>query len=99
MPVQPSLLRGTIGRVEVPPHLHNSLKRLAAGTHHRGPRGWTPPEGPMVPAEHVTQLAMRNLCKVRAGRRRALDRADLTDLGREVADAVADMCRANRAAS
>ncbi len=101
MYVHSPLLRGTPGRVEVPIHLHTSLKRLAASTHCRGPRGWTQEKTAeadvsgrtserrrpgLIPADHISQLALRNLCKVRPGNgRRAVDRAELTDLGREVA--------------
>lgn len=71
--------------LEIPPHLKASLKRLAAGTHHRNPRGWTGKDAAVVPAEHVTQLVTRNMAKVSPGRDRRFDRVDLTDLGREIA--------------
>ncbi len=47
-------------------------------------------DGEPIPADHVSQLALRNLCKVcPASRNRSLDRAELTDLGHEVAAMVA----------
>lgn len=86
----------------VSPHLHDSLKRLAAGAQYRSPRGfWTDfgtakvlasgqpvhrLSGRVVPADHVTQLVQRNLAKVSIGNgRRLIDKAELTDLGHEVA--------------
>lgn len=75
----------------VPDHLHASLQRLAASTYFRGDRpsrGWTSKKGDPVPADHVTQLSLRNLCKVKAGRRRTIDRAELTELGHVFAEMV-----------
>ncbi len=44
----------------------------------------------LVPADHVTQLVQRNLAKVsQGGQRRLIDKAELTDLGHEVAAIVA----------
>ncbi|KTR07351.1 hypothetical protein NS365_04675 [Aureimonas ureilytica] len=87
------LFRGDPGRVEIPLHLQASLRRLAERAYRRGNRaslGWTSKDGEPIPADHVSQLALRNLCKVRpASRNRSFDRAELTDLGHEVAAMVA----------
>ncbi len=78
--------------VTIPGHLHTSLRRLAERAYRRGPRaslGWTAKDGEPIPADHVSQLAIRNLCKVRpTGRNRIFDCAELTELGREVAEMV-----------
>lgn len=71
-------------RLEIPPHLHSALQRLASFAYRRGKRGgWTAQDAPEVPADAVTQLAIRNLVKVRYQRR--ADRVEVTDLGLEVA--------------
>ena len=74
MPTSIARAAGT-SLVTIPDHLHASLRRLAERAYRRGPRaslGWT-----------------RNLCKVRpTSRNRIFDRAELTELGREVAEMV-----------
>lgn len=83
--MSPSSETGTVqSRVEIPPHLHSPLQRLASFAYRRGKRGgWTAHDAPEVPADAVTQLAIRNLVKVRYQRR--ADRVEVTDLGLEVA--------------
>ncbi|WP_019998739.1 hypothetical protein [Aureimonas ureilytica] len=92
MPVRIPTVDG-LSLVTIPEHLHASLRRLAERAYRRGPRaslGWTAKDGEPIPADHVSQLAIRNLCKVRpTSRNRIFDRAELTELGREVAEMVA----------
>jgi hypothetical protein len=88
MPLSTPTVAG-VSLVTIPTHLHTSLRNLAERAYRRGNRaslGWTAKDGEPVPADHVSQLALRNLCKVRpANGRRPFDRAELTDLGLEVA--------------
>ena len=92
MPTNTANVAGT-SLVTIPDHLHASLRRLAERAYKRGrlpSRGWTANDGSSVPADHVSQLALRNLLKVRpTSNNRVFDRAELTELGREVAEMVA----------
>lgn len=72
------------GVLEVPDTLRRTLKRLAENTYRRGPRRWETPSAPGISHHTVTELAVRNMVKVRHGRGR--DRLDLTDLGKEIVD-------------